>query len=272
MPKEQHMVENDDGGILSAEQVAEPRAAYPTPKTAAERAKERREAARQRKRDQRARDKAEKETQAAMSQAETIKDFWNESLKTADPAKLAEWEERQERVLDTLHWMESWVNGTYNVSPDDTLCYVGLEEGIADLEADVAKHGLTIIEVTLIPFWKPEEKDFFQRVVNRSGPTEVFIRYGIIVGIPEHRYGVFHEKFIQKPKALTSYASTLSCLCGATTSVSIETAREYARRQYRCQRCLDKEVVSRAAVAKALSVEYNRPENTIYDSWGRVKL
>jgi hypothetical protein len=57
-----------------------------------------------------------------MSQAETIKDFWNESLKTADPAKLAEWEERQERVLDTLHWMESWVNGTYNVSPDDTLC------------------------------------------------------------------------------------------------------------------------------------------------------
>jgi len=80
------MLENDDGGILSTEQVAELREKYPTPKTPAEC----KEAARQRKRDQRARDKAEKETQAAMSQAESIEEFWAESLKLADSEKVSE--------------------------------------------------------------------------------------------------------------------------------------------------------------------------------------
>ena len=162
--------------------------------------------------------------------------------------------------------MESWVNGTYDVSPDDTLCYVGLEEGIADLEADVAQHGLAMIEVTLIPFWKLEEKDFFNRVVAKGGATATFIQCGIVTAVPEHRYAAFAEKFMQKPTTITPYASTLSCLCGQSTSVSIETAREYATRQYRCQRCLDKEAVSRAAVVKALAAEYKVPENQISSS------
>src|SRR4030095_2862686 len=105
------MKENDDGGILSAVQVAALRAAYPTPKTPAERAQEKREAARQRKRNQRARDKAEKETQAAISQAEDIQAFWAESLKAADAEKLTDWQSRKEQVEAQLVAMRDCMEG-----------------------------------------------------------------------------------------------------------------------------------------------------------------
>jgi hypothetical protein len=86
------MKENDDGGILSAEQVAALQEKYPTPKTPAER----REAARLRKRAQRTRDKEKAETKAAMSQAETVQQFWAESLKLVESEKFAMWQVREE--------------------------------------------------------------------------------------------------------------------------------------------------------------------------------
>jgi hypothetical protein len=126
--------------------------------------------------------------------------FWEAQRKKLSADELTKLLERESAVIDTMHWMESWVNGTYNVSPEDTLCYVGLEEGIAYLEVDVVQDGLCMIEVTLIDkFWSDAEKDFFQSVVMKGGATATFIKYGIVTAIPEHRHTAFAEKFMRKP-------------------------------------------------------------------------
>jgi hypothetical protein len=238
-----------------------------------EEAAQQREDWRIRKENQREREAYEREEQIKANTFDNPHDYWEAQRRTLPAEKLAALLERQEAVFDQMYWMESWVNGTYNASPEDTLCYVGLEEGIADLEGDVAQHGLCMIEVTLIDkFWSDTEKDFFQRVVANGGATATFIDYGIVTAVPEHRYAAFAQKFMQKPTTITPYASTLSCLCGATTSVNAETACAYAARQYRCQRCLDKEANSRAAVVKTLAADRQLPENTFRDNWGRIKL
>jgi len=108
-------------------------------------AEEVREGWRARQQNKRERD-AEKEAERVRQNTfESPLQFWEVQRKKLSEDELARLNERQESVFDQVHWMESWANGTYDVSPDDALYYVGLEEGIADLEADVAQHGLTMI-------------------------------------------------------------------------------------------------------------------------------
>src|SRR5258708_1694025 len=149
---------NRSTGILPPEVATERRGDNPAA-TASEAAK-RREALKEkdklRKREERARDKQQAEVHDAMWKAETLQDFWAESLKTADPAKLAAWRERQERVLDTLHFLDENLNGTYDVSPNDAECYVSIEEGDEDLKKDIAEHGICAVTVIglLGKFWQ----------------------------------------------------------------------------------------------------------------------
>lgn len=126
----------NEGGILSAEQLMALREKYPTPKTP----EERREAARLRKQAQRTRDKEKAEIKAAMSQAETIQQFWAESVKTADPEKLAGWKARQEVVETLMGDLCTVMDGR---SPDEEFP----EDVDKQTRADIAAHG----EVAVTP-------------------------------------------------------------------------------------------------------------------------
>src|SRR5713226_3456674 len=102
----------------------------------------------ERKRKSRAAEKLAKETAASADElkaVDSIQDFWAVSIKSADPVKLAEWKARQEEIFDTLHWMRQVMDGTYNVSPEDTECYVGIEEGDEDIKRMLREYGETFV-------------------------------------------------------------------------------------------------------------------------------
>jgi hypothetical protein len=177
--EEKYMTENDDG-ILSPAQVAALRAAYPTPKTPAERAQEKREAARQRKRNQRARDKAEKETQVAISQADDIQAFWAESLKAVDPEKLSKWQAREEQVIAQLGAMRDAMEGR---APD--------EEFIDDVDRDTNEMLHEFGEVAATPvllcakFW--QDPELLAQLTKDENATAIFAKFGILVALPDLR-------------------------------------------------------------------------------------
>jgi hypothetical protein len=169
------MKENDDGGILSAEQVAALREKYSTPKTPAER----REAARQRQRDKRARDKAEKETQVAMSQAETIEQFWSEARKTLDSTTLSEYQSRQTYVEALLGDIRTCLEGR---EPD--IEFVSdVEEEIRD---DIKEHGVTGVTVPLLigKFW--QDPALLAQLTNGDNPSAIFAKFGFLLAVDDY--------------------------------------------------------------------------------------
>jgi hypothetical protein len=239
----------------------------------------RRAADAKRKRDERARKKLEdaaKATKDTLAQAETLEEFWAASLTTADAQKLAEWRARQEEIFDTLYWMRQVMDGTYNVSPTDTECYVGIEEGDEDIKRqlrDYGEAGITPV-LLLVKFWADPE--LFAQLTKTENPTAIFAKFGILVGLPDlkvHQWGQFISAYrrskqprIEVPQVF--YVSIHCSSCNAPpTSISSESAAAYARsRDYKCGNCL-----SKAAKLRNFTQEQREPEHQIFDSWGRVK-
>lgn len=257
------MTVSNDGGILSAEQVATLQEKYPTPKTPAER----REAARLRKQAQRTREKEKAEIKAAMSQAEDIQAFWSESLKQADPEKVTEWQSREEQVVAQLGAMRDVLEGR---AFDDEF----IEDVATDTKDMLSEFGEAAATPVLLleKFW--QEPNLLAQLTKDENATAIFAKYGILIALPDIRVHEW-EQFIDSRRSTALPAptfTTIACSCGQPTSVSVETARAYATRVYRCGCCIAKDSTSRAAVAKALEVEYSTPENQIRDSWGRIKL
>jgi hypothetical protein len=268
---------NRSTGILPPEVATERRGDNPAA-TASEAAK-RREALKEkdklRKREERARDKQQAEVHDAMSKAETLQDFWAESLKTADLPKIAAWRERQERVLDTLHFLDENLNGTYDVSQDDTECYVSIEEGDEDLRQDIAEHGICAVTVIglLGKFW--QQPELLEKLTKPGDATSIAALYGIITAVPDirvHQWDAFVAKHRSKNAPLytpaASYISLRCARCGAPpTSVPVELAAAYqASREYLCMNCLQK-----AAKIREFARDSRSPEHAIFDSFGRVK-
>lgn len=231
--------------------------------------RERQSAKRQRDRDR-----------VAVAGDETPETFWKRNREVANQTQIAALLERQERVFDLLHWMEAQVNGTYDVDPNDETAYVGLEEGTADVAADVTEHGAVPVETILLEFWK--RPDTFAMLTQRGDGTNIFVRYGIVTGLPGHRLHEWEQWVASRkpmhPSTGNGY-TTLRCVnsatCGALPiAVSQAIADEYRENNipYRCHVCIARERSGNAAIGKALAVEYKQPESTIFDSWGRVKL
>ncbi len=231
-----------------------------------------------RKRDARARKKVEQATAASrdeLNSAETIQEFWAASVKTADPQKLAAWRERQERVLDTLYFLDANLNGTYDVSPDDTACYVSVEEGHEDLRRDIAEHGICAVTVIglLGKFW--QQPELLEKLTKSGDATTIAALYGIMTAVPDirvHQWDDFVAKRRSKNAPLytpaVSYIS-LRCArcCAPPMSVPIELAAAYKNnREYLCINCIEK-----AAKVKAFVTEQRGDEHRILDPWGRAK-
>jgi hypothetical protein len=242
-------------GILSAEQVL----ALQTPQQIAT------AEARERERLRGIARRAEKKVLDSMSEAEDIQQFWAESLKLADAQKLAEWRERQECVLDTMHWMESWMSGTYNVSPSETEYYVGIEEGDEDLRRDIAEHGVCGATPVLLvgKFWQDSAllaqlTNSERRVAGGSGmPSAIFAKFGILTALPDLRVHQW-EQFMARHRAATSPATppppgngytTLRCKCGSQPEAMQQSIADRYRelgQEFFCSRCRDLERKSRA--------------------------
>jgi hypothetical protein len=258
------MKENDDGGILSAEQVTALQKKYPRPKTPAER-----------KQAQRTRDKEKAEITAAMSQAETVQQFWSESLKLADPAKLAEWKAIEEQVTAQLGAMRDCLEGR---AFDDQFI-LDVDE---DTKAMLEKNGEAgVTPVLLIPkFWQePNTTALFIK----NDATSVFARYGLLIGLPDirvHEWKGFIVSRSSKSTAISNDYVAMKCnSCNLPTgveSVPRSIAEQYAALhiKFECSACRAKETVSRAVSRTAVGQEtlYQSPDShALFDEYGRVR-
>jgi len=235
---------------------------------------ERKEKERLRGQERRKKAKEEKELTAAekkASEANSFPEYWQQQRQTLSDAQRAEYEARESDILDLQYAMEKYVAGTY----DDTTApenHVPLEAIIEEVQEEVKTHGVCESIVLVVPrLWNEQEKDLRERILSRGGATATLLTYGYRTALDGFLYERFHQKFLMPRTEFQQHHTTITCLCGATSSISVEVARLYTGRVFRCQRCLDQEASSRAAVAKSLAVEYRQPENTLYDGWGRVK-
>jgi hypothetical protein len=225
-------------GILSSEQVA----ALQTPaqKTTAEQREQERLRGIARRADAKVRE--------SMSKAETIQEFWAESLKLADPGKLTAWKARLEYVEGLLGDLYTVLDGR---SPD--------EEFIQDvddaLKADIAKFGeASVTPILLIgKFWRVP--NLLAQLTSGDTPSAIFAKFGVLVALPDlkiHQWTEFMAA--QQPaqhKSGNGYSALACTSCSLLTGVvsvpdSIRDRYTELKIPFRCQRCRDLERTSRA--------------------------
>jgi hypothetical protein len=146
--------------------------------------------------------RAEKEVDSI----ESCEQLWAMNRKLLPEAELSALLEKQERVWDQLHWLESVMDGTYNVDPSDTECYVSIEEGAADLFEIVKANGTVMMEVVLIDqYWK--NADLYQRFEGND-PTSIFARTGLVIATPGHKLHQFQQFLSQRATQTTTPLAT----------------------------------------------------------------
>jgi hypothetical protein len=266
---------DNETGILTPDQITQIR---------------KREDANKRKRDQRARDKVEQNAAKVAEENLTPHEFWSRNRKGASDSYLSELESRQEDVFSHLHWMEKNITGEYNdpasksyCHPNDETVYVGLTEGTQDIAFDVNQFGVCDTEVYLLNFWV--NPNIFSKLTQRAKhATSIFMKYGVVTAIPSHRlHGWDSWLASQKPqfstRILANGYTTLTCAnspaCPSMPdSVPQKIADGYREKRidYLCHVCISRGRSGNAAIAKALAKEYNQPESSILDGWGKVKL
>lgn len=146
-----------------------------------------------RKREERKRDKIQKQADSS----QTLDAFWKAQQSLVSPSTLAPLLARQERVLDSLHWLKQQLDGTYDVDPNDAECYVGFEEGAKDLIEDFETFGYVETQIAMpgFKFWQDPER--FKVWTSGNEPTATFARWGIITGVPSYHYDRF-QQFLKK--------------------------------------------------------------------------
>src|SRR5260370_25194353 len=240
----------------------------------------RRAADAQRKRDERAR---KKEVQAAaasqeeLNAAKSFPEYWAAQRVNLTEAQRAGFEQREDYVLDLQHIMRLYLEGQYEAEATrlgvTAEGYVSLDDLKAAVAEEIAAHSVCEAVVLVVPkLWPSGEKDLREAIMAKGGATALLLQYGYRTALDGFLYERFYQKFLMPRTESQQTFTTITCLCGATSSISVEVASLYTARIFRCLRCLDKEATSKAAVAKALAAEYRVPENTLYDDWGRLKL
>lgn len=229
----------------------------------------------ERKREERKRLREAKEKAAAekkASEARTFPEYWQQQRANLTEAQRAEYEARESDVLDLQFAMEKYIAGNYD-DVTDVEDRVPLSAIVEEVQLEVKTHGLCESIILVVKeLWTETEKNLREAIIRKGGATVQLLQFGYRLALDGKLYEEFRQKFMVERTEFPQFAATLTCLCGATSSVPVDIAREYATRQFRCGRCLDKEATSKAAVAKALAAEYRVPENTLYDEWGTIKL
>lgn len=242
---------------------------------------------RERKRKHRAEQKDAKATaeqgaaQKAMEAQMTIQEWWNFNRSKLTEEQNAELAKRQETVLDTVYWMQGWIQGTYNVDPSETDYYVGLVEGTADLDVDIRKYGTTYAFETLYQHteqyresasFRDNVRGYGPRVFHGKNATEIWLTTGLLVAVPSQKVCDFHVKL--KPKVEVPTYAVMECtVCksiASRTNVPQHIADDYRRLQipYRCGICRGQQTTQMNR-----ATEYNEvvKKPSIFDQFGRMK-
>ena len=162
---------------------------------------------------------------------------------------------RQEAVFDTLFWMKQNTDGTYDVSPDDAECYVSLKEGVADLEADIAKFGTMYCYESLHTHseiyrksesFRANVKKYGHPIFQGKNATEIWLTTGILVALPSQKACDFRRLNQITASAEAPQYVVLECQCGSIasrTTVTKSIADGYKRLgvEFKCGVCKDKE-------------------------------
>lgn len=154
-----------------------------------------------RQRNKRKRVANEKAAQAASDSTQTLDAFWKAQRSLVSRETLAPMLARQERVLDSLHWLKAQLDGTYDVDPNEAEFYVSFEEGAADIIRDYETFGFCQTEISWNEFWRNPE--LLQMLTSRNDATATYARYGIITAVPSHHYHVFQKHLKQKVQERT---------------------------------------------------------------------
>jgi hypothetical protein len=233
-----------------------------------------------RKRDSRAREKQQKqqaEAEKKLGEATTFVEYCMQNRANLTEAQRAEFEARENLVLDDQYIMQLYLEGRYEQEADRRGLTeeerVTLPQLIEEVQSEIKTHGLCESIILVVPkLWASGEKDLRERILAKGGATAMLLQYGYRLALDGFWYQRFYQKFLMPRTEIAQSFTTITCLCGATSSISVEVASLYTARIFRCGRCLSKEATSKAAVTKALAAEYKVSENQIRDSWGRIKL
>jgi hypothetical protein len=172
------------------------------------------DAARKRKQREKEKQEKKKEKESQLPLAE-----WQEAnRKELSKDQNAELAQRHEEVLDQIHWLKAWINDTYNVDPSETDFYVGLEEGIEDMERDVKQYGVLLGYDVLSNLVRAYRKDSEYRanlkntkmwgelIFNEENADEIWIKYGYLAAIPSQMTCDIRMKSRGFPNSATSGA------------------------------------------------------------------
>jgi hypothetical protein len=233
-----------------------------------------RERERLRGQERRKRDKEKREREASekkASEAKSFPEYWQQQLHNLSDEQRSEFEQRESDVLDLEFAMRKYVAGTYEEQTDPENV-VPLEAIIEEVKLEVSTRGLCEAVILVVPhLWTADEKDLRERIVAKGGPTVDLLNHGYRTGIDSRLYQDFFNRFLVKHTEIPASYSTLTCVCGDTTSVHVSVAKSYLGRVYECGRCLDKKAKSEAAFRKEIAVEYRSPQSIIFDSFGRLR-
>jgi hypothetical protein len=195
--------------------------------------------------------RAEKEVEGI----DSYEALWEHNRKLLSATELEALLRQQETVFDQVHWVNSHLDGTYDVSPDDAECYVGLEEGAADVLAFVKDRGVTTMEVVLLgAYW---QQPIWEKLRNGSDPTSIFARTGLVTAFPDRKLHEFQQFLSQRatqtttPPATNGYTTMKCTTCNLQISVeavpqSIADRHHELGIKFQCGGCRGIEVKSRA--------------------------
>lgn len=123
--------------------------------------------------------RADAKVRESMSEAETIEQFWAESRKLLDAAKLAEWQARQEYVEALLGDIRTVLEGR---SPDEEF----VEDVDDEIQEGIKIHGVAGITVPLQigQFWK--DPALLPQLTSGDTPSTIFARFGILTAVSDY--------------------------------------------------------------------------------------
>jgi len=183
--------------ILNEEQVAEPRADYPSQKkktTASQREAARIRQARRRERLKKAQTAAE---------GETFSQYWLIQRNKLTEEQRAEYERRENDVLDLQYVMRLYLEDRYNAEGDVLNLQpeerVSLQELIEEVREEISTNGWCETMILLVSrLCTPHEKEFYDAVIAKGGATAILVRYGYRTGIDSGLYEMFRERFLEE--------------------------------------------------------------------------
>lgn len=131
----------------------------------------------------------------------TKEQFWELNRLSESSQRISAWKERQEVVLDTLAWLDRLNAGTE--TPE--LCgenYVSLEEGLADVLADIEEHGVAHLGRVYTADWPDvipadwpdgiftgrafyKDAEVYRWLCEENEPTRVYVTTGLITALPD---------------------------------------------------------------------------------------